>query len=130
MTLIARSFYIILFLSVLFLQSCAPPLYLPEVSNMPLPEKAKELKIEGGISTSRIYLQSTYSINNHFLIGGSMFQNSAFQFNNTYFGSLGGGYYKVLDSEITFESLVFAGAGKNTFTDSVKSFLNLSNSKI
>jgi len=103
-------------LTVVFL-GCTPSLYLPNATNIPLPDNKYELKVGGGLSSAGGYFEGSYAIDSHIVLMAN-FAKYAVKDSNTFskdwIGELAGGYYSHIGKHGRFEILGGYGIGNSS----------------
>src|ERR1017187_6703670 len=97
------------------LTACSPNIYIPNATNIPLPNNKDELKVGGGMSSAGVYFEGSYALDSHIVVMAEYAGISTTDTDATYFkynfGEIGGGYYSHIGGHGRFEFLGGFGIG-------------------
>ena len=97
------------------LTACTPNIYIPNATNIPLPNNKNELKVGGGYSEAGYYFEGSYALDSHIVImadgAGQYTPDTNGAFSQNIFGEIGGGYYSHIGKYGRFEFIGAYGMG-------------------
>lgn len=123
--------FILIILSLGIINSCAPPMYKPNMVYAPQLSEKNELKVSvsGNIINAALEVQSAYAVTNHFAImgtasiGGKTFITDTTNFHKHTFGEIGMGYFSKINTNGKFAFFGGFGTGKAIAIDRADRFL-------
>jgi hypothetical protein len=114
----------ILLLLIISLPGCAPQLYKPNPTILPLLNDKKDFTAEAGVSITSLYIETAYAPVNHLVLCGNFagnIQSLSGNFGKNVFGSAGAGYFCQLPDIGHFEVIGCYGLGINAFQKDIYS---------